>query len=119
MLMERKPPPTSRPLGDYLDCTEEQIENALSIQSTIPEGEEHRRLGDLLLETGAATLEQLLDAIESQRVERLRACPLFSALSDKDLAELAAVFQEVTVSTSTQFIPRILRRSGVMRRHSR
>jgi len=104
MLMERKPPPTSRPLGDYLNCTEEQIENALSIQSTIPEDEEHRRLGDLLLETGAASLEQLLSAIEAQRIERLKACSLFSALSDEDLAELAAVFQEVTVDTDAQFI---------------
>ena len=104
MLMDRKPPPTSRPLGNYLSCTEEQIDDALSIQSIVLDDEDHRRLGELLLETGATDLGRLLGAIEAQRVDRLRACALFTDLSDEDLAELSAVFQEVTVPTGTQFI---------------
>ena len=66
MLMERKPPPTSRPLGHYIECTPEQIETALSIQSTVPEEEDHRRLGELLLETGASSLEEVLNANQAK-----------------------------------------------------
>ena len=103
MAAERTIPPTSKLLGEYLDCSREDIEEALSRQSTAEEGE-RQRVGELLLDAGSLDMEQLLGAVQAQRVDRLRACRLFESLSESELAELSAVFQEVTVARGAQFI---------------
>ncbi len=63
-----------------------------------------KRLGELLLEDEAISLDALLAGIQAQRVDRLRACPLFTSLSDDDLAELSAVFQEVSAPPNQSLI---------------
>ena len=88
--------PSSRRLGEYLDCSNQAIQAALSRQSSGRDGAADKRLGELLLEDEVISLDALLAGIQAQRVDRLRACPLFTSLSDDDLAELSAVFQEVT-----------------------
>lgn len=104
MAAERRIPPTSRLLGEYLDCGAEEIEDALSRQLAGMHEDGVRRIGELLLNSNAISMEQLLDAVQAQRVDRLRACPLFSALDDEELASIAAVFQEVSVDAGDQFI---------------
>lgn len=88
--------PSSRRLGEYLDCSNQVIQAALSKQSGGQDGASGKRLGELLLEDEAISLDALLAGIQAQRVDRLRACPLFTSLSDNDLAELSSVFQEVS-----------------------
>ena len=88
--------PSSRRLGEYLECSNQVLQAALSRQGSAGEGDSGKRLGELLLEDEAISLDALLAGIQAQRVDRLRACPLFTSLSDDDLAELSAVFQEVT-----------------------
>ena len=88
--------PSSRRLGEYLDCSNQVIQTALSKQSSGQDGAAGKRLGELLLEDEAISLDALLAGIQAQRVDRLRACPLFTSLPDSDLAELSAVFQEVS-----------------------
>lgn len=86
----------SRRLGEYLDCSNQAIQTALAKQTSGRDGAADKRLGELLLEDEAISLDGLLAGIQAQRVDRLRACPLFTSLSDGDLAELSAVFQEVS-----------------------
>ncbi len=89
--------PSSRRLGEYLECPASAIRAALARQSAGEGGSEAKRLGELLLEDEAISLDALLAAIQAQRIDRLRACPLFNSLSNDDLAELSAVFQEVSL----------------------
>lgn len=96
--------PSSRRLGEYLDCSNQAIQAALSRQSSAQDGTAGKRLGELLLEDEAISLDALLAGIQSQRVDRLRACPLFTSLSDNDLAELSAVFQEVSAPADRSLI---------------
>ena len=89
--------PSSRRLGEYLDCPNRALQAALSRQGNDEGDDAEKRLGELLLEDEAISLDALLAGIQAQRVDRLRACPLFTSLSNEDLAELSAVFQEVSV----------------------
>ena len=104
MAAEPKILPSSRRLGEYLDCAPQALQAALTRQSTQRAGGPWKRIGELLLEDEAISLDALLAGIQSQRIERLRACPLFASLSHDDLAELSAVFQEVTVNPDQRFI---------------
>jgi GAF domain-containing protein len=96
MAAEANISPTSRRLGEYLDCPDQTLQAVLSKQSSGHNGAGGKRLGELLLEDEAISLDALLAGIQAQRVDRLKACPLFTSLSDSDLAELSAVFQEVS-----------------------
>ncbi len=103
---ERAIASTSRLLGEYLRISPEAIQDALTLQAAMREqgSPGSARIGEILLEMEAVSLEALLEAIQAQRVDRLRACLLFSALDNSALADLSAVFQEVTVPAGAQFI---------------
>lgn len=96
--------PSSRRLGEYLDCPNQVIQAALARQSSARGDSAGKRLGELLLEAEAISLDALLAGIQAQRIDRLRACPLFNSLSNDDLAELSAVFQEVSVPSDRPLI---------------
>ena len=104
MAAEPSVSPNSRRLGEYLDCSNRAIQAVLSKQSSRRDGAATKRLGELLLEDEAISLDALLAGIQAQRVDRLRACPLFTSLSDDDLAELSAVFQEVSAPPDQSLI---------------
>lgn len=90
--------PSSRRLGAYLDCPPGAVRAALARQLSGQASATPRRIGELLLEDEVISLDALLAGIQAQRIDRLKACPLFTSLSDEDLTELAAVFQEVSVA---------------------
>ena len=95
---------SSRRLGEYLECPNRVLQAALARQGNAEDDDAGKRLGELLLEDEAISLDSLLAAIQAQRVDRLRACPLFTSLSNEDLAELSAVFQEVSVPADERLI---------------
>ncbi len=105
-LAERTIAPTSRLLGDYIDVPAETLADALTLQSAMRDQghDSGGRIGEILLEMDAITLDQLLTAVQAQRVERLSACALFSALDEQALEDVSAVFQEISVPAGTQFI---------------
>lgn len=96
--------PSSRRLGEYLDCSNQAIQAVLSRQGGGHDDAVGKRLGELLLEEEAISLDALLAGIQAQRVDRLRACPLFTSLSNDDLAELSTVFQEVSLPSDQSLI---------------
>jgi len=98
--------PTSRLFGEYLELPADTISDALTVQTAIREQrrETPTRLGEVLLDMGVLDLDTLLAAIQAQRVDRLAACRLFASLSREDLANLSAVFQEVSLPAGKQFI---------------
>ena len=106
--------PSSRRLGEYLGCSNQAIQAALSRQGGTQDDIAGKRLGELLLEEEAISLDALLAGIQAQRVDRLRACPLFTSLSNDDLAELSTVFQEVSVPTDKSLIEQDDRRPAVV-----
>ncbi len=94
-----------RKLGAYLFCSPATIRAALARQGiSLASPRPERRIGEILVETGAVTVEELDAAVRAQRVARLRACPLFAVLSKMELSALGAHFDEVTAVAGEQFI---------------
>lgn len=92
-------------LGEYLVCSPAVLKNAVKKQGQLLK--RHlpvKPIGEILLEEGAINRDQLESAIRRQRVDRLRASPVFSMLSNAELAAISNRFQEVSVEAGRQFI---------------
>lgn len=91
-------------LGSFLPCDAGCIESALAQQASLPAHVPHKRLGELLLETGLISPQDLRKALEAQRVARLRNCSLFAGFSGEELITLSGACEEVTVEAGEVFI---------------
>lgn len=92
-------------LGEYLAISNGAINTALSKQVVDPGDQTHNKpLGQLLLESGSISAEELENAVKLQRIRRLSRCPVFSTLSQTDLAALSSRFKEVSVPAQKEFI---------------
>src|SRR5690349_7715443 len=89
----------ARRLGEYLACDPAAISAALRA----PAAGKERRIGQVLLEQGVITAEQLNQALRAQRIDRLRACPLFADASDPQIGGLLGLVAEVSIPVGFLF----------------
>jgi hypothetical protein len=95
----------TRRLGDYLAVSRPVLQNAVKKQGQdLKRGGRPRALGEILLQNGDVTDDELAVAIRRQRVDRLRRCPVFATLSDMELAAISDRFTEVSIAPGQQFI---------------
>ena len=95
----------SNKLGDYILVSSSTINNAIEKQiEAYTRGEPIKPMGELLVESGIITQEELDNSIRNQRVARLGSCPVFASLNHTELAALSRHFTEVAVSPGEQFI---------------
>lgn len=96
---------TPRRLGEYLICSDGVLQNAVKKQGqALKTGQPFKRIGQILLENGDITEDELNSAINRQRSDRLAACPVFHTLNKTELTALSSRFEEVSVSSGKQFI---------------
>ncbi len=88
-------------LGDYLNCSPEQIKQAL--QHDNQDGH-RKRLGEALFDMQFITRDELNNGLLLQRVDRLQSCLLFSKVSKEELNSLGQSFEEVMLSKGEEFI---------------
>lgn len=92
-------------LGDYLICSPAVLKNAVKKQGQMLKWRlAPKHIGEILLEDGLISQDELDIAIRKQRVDRLRASPVFNMLSEAELAAISTRFVEVTVEAGEQFI---------------
>jgi len=97
--------PESKKLGDYMVVSSGAISNAVEKQiEAYAKGEPVKPIGEVLVDLGVITQEELENSIRSQRIARLVGCPVFASLNTTDLAALSKHFTEVSVSPGEQFI---------------
>lgn len=97
--------PDSKKLGDYLVVSKAAISNAVEKQiSSYTSGAKLKPIGELLVEQGVITKEELENSLRNQRIARLAGCPIFASLSKTELAALSKNFTEVSVGPGEQFI---------------
>ena len=97
--------PSSKKLGDFLVVSRGTISNAVEKQiAAYTQGEKVKPIGELLVELGIITREELDNSIRNQRIARLAGCPIFAPLSRPDLAALSKHFTEVSVAPGVRFI---------------
>ena len=93
-------------IGEYLAVSKGAINNVVEKQfksSFTGEGG-GKRIGELLVEEGVMTQEELDDSLRKQRAARLLACPIFATLSSIELASLSRSFTEVSLPPDETFI---------------
>lgn len=96
---------TAKRLGDYLVCSPGVLQNAVKKQGQLLKRKlPLKHIGEILLEEGIISQEELDFALRRQRAERLKACPVFSMLSDSELAAIGNRFSEVFIEAGDQFI---------------
>ena len=93
-------------LGEYLLVSDGTINNVVEKQfhSSFTGTGENKRIGELLVQEGILTQEELDNSIRQQRIARLAACPIFTTLSSMDLAALSKFFTEVSYPPNETFI---------------
>ena len=95
----------ARRLGEYLACSAGTLQNAVKQQGQALKNQQKvMRIGEILLENGTITRAELETAILRQRIDRLRASPVFAPLSNSELASLSSRFMEISVPTGQTFI---------------
>lgn len=97
--------PKTKKLGDFLLVSKGTISNAVQKQiEAYTKGEPIKPIGELLVEAGIITQEELENSIRNQRIARLGSCPVFASLNQTELAALSKHFTEVAVSPGEIFI---------------
>ena len=93
-------------LGEYLLVSDGTINNVVEKQfhSSFTGTGENKRIGELLVQEGILTQEELDNSIKQQRIARLAACPIFTTLSSMDLAALSKFFPDVSYPPNETFI---------------
>lgn len=92
-------------IGEYLVCSSGRLQNAVKKQGQMLKlGQQIRPIGQILLENGDISDEELDAAVGKQRVARLSKCPVFSMLSATELSAIGKRFKEVSVAPGQQFI---------------
>ncbi len=77
-----------RRIGEYLACAPGDIEWALSVQRMELALGNAKRLGEILIERECIARETLIEALELQRIDRLRRCSLLADLSREELVRI-------------------------------
>ena len=103
--VSEKSSPGPKRLGDFLVISRGTISNAVEKQITAyTSGDKIKPIGELLVEQGIITREELDNSLRNQRIARLAGCPVFAPLSRPDLAALSKHFTEVSVAPGDRFI---------------
>lgn len=99
----KKPDP--KKLGDFLVVSKGAISNAVEKQiTTYTNSGKLKPIGEILVEQGIITKEELETSIRNQRIARLAGCPVFASLTKTELFALSKYFTEVNVASGEEFI---------------
>ena len=91
-------------IGAYLGCDPALLDQALARQRQWAAQGLRKRLGELLLELQLTSEDTLWAALRTQRLARLRACPIFAGLETHELEMLCGVVQERSIGAGEEFI---------------
>jgi adenylate cyclase len=95
---------SSRKIGEYIGCDADVLAKAMAHQRQLTSQGRHKWLGEILVEMGAMSQKKLQAAIQAQRLDRLRHCPVFAGLRDDELDALGRLVQERSVVAGDEFI---------------
>ena len=91
-------------LGDYLSLYPADLDDALAEQRRLAAAGVTKRLGDILLELGKVSAEELRRAVQNQRLDRLRSCYIFTDTPTMELERITELVDEISVPAGERFI---------------
>lgn len=80
------------------------MEKALEGQLQFRDSRKKAYMGEILLDNGSITPEELEAALKKQRLERLSGCGIFAGLSKEELANISRWVSEASVEAGVEFI---------------
>ena len=99
---EKKAP---KRIGEYLVVSPGTLKNAVKRQGHLLKLKQPvKRIGEILVDNGEITKEDLENAVRKQRIDRIRNCPVFTTLTGTELAALSSKFKEISIPAGEQFI---------------
>ena len=96
--------PRVRPIGDYLNCSPVQVDAVLTRQRESAKHGQPLRFGQILVETGQITADEVTAALLDQQIDRLQTCSLFSDLKRDELALICRAGEQITIKPGDEFI---------------
>jgi hypothetical protein len=95
----------NKKLGSYLVVSRGVINNAVESQITsYTTRGTYKPIGEILVEQGVISKEELENSLRNQRMARLAGCPVFASLSRSELGSLCKYFTEVQYGPGETFI---------------
>lgn len=92
-------------LGEYLLVSDGTVRNFIQKhQDSSSNGNPKKRIGEILVEEGRLTQEELENSLKKQRTDRLSRCSIFAGLSTMELITLSRFFTEVSYPVGKTFI---------------
>jgi Cyclic nucleotide-binding domain len=91
-------------IGLYLDCNPAVLSQGLAWQQQLAAQGSHKRLGEILLELHMVSRDTLGAALQAQRLDRLRRCPVFAGLEAQELTTLCGLVEERSIPAGEDFI---------------
>lgn len=106
MVADKKDKPGANKLGKYLVISDNTISNFINKCNSAKDldANKKQRIGEVLVDAGLLTQQELDDALKKQRSERLSKCPIFASLSSIELVALSKCFTEVSYGPNEIFI---------------
>src|SRR5262245_61639899 len=91
-------------IGLYLDCDPAILSQSLAWQRQLAAQGSHKRLGEILLELHMVSRDTLGAALQAQRLDRLRRCPVCAGLEAQELTTLCGLVEERSIPADEDFI---------------
>ena len=91
-------------IGQYLCLDPARLEGALALQDQLQAEGQRIRLGELLLQERAITLQEHTSALSLQRLDRLASCPLFTDISPEELTNITPFITEISLEEGAEII---------------
>lgn len=101
---EVKPSVRTEKIGERLNISRETVEKLLDRQRHLKEKGIRKFLGELLVESGFVTKEDLARALDDQKIDRIKSAPFLSGLSDGESRILAPLIHDLSISSGEEFI---------------
>ncbi len=91
-------------LGEYLNCDESIIKQALEKQRKVSDECFNKPIGDILVANNSIPKAKLIEALQLQRIDRLKNCPVFFGLSMDALMKVSRFIYEITLDAGLEFM---------------
>jgi adenylate cyclase len=91
-------------LGQYLYISQDDLDAVLEEQRRLANSGVTKRIGEILLERGQITANDLYAAVRNQRLDRLRACYIFNDTPTSELERITDLVTEISIPKGERFI---------------
>lgn len=96
--------PSRKKIGEYLPLKNKSVDEALELQRELRDRDIVKLFGEILIETGRVTGEELERALDRQKLDIMKLLPVFRTIPVRDLKVLSSMMEDIFVGEDEEFI---------------